>query len=409
MGAHGIIVALLLFMIFGGALKGELAKGLSYLWPALPWLAGLYIIAGPAGGAISGFFRWLEKVGAWIAALLYGIGFIVFVVPVMVADTFLLGPLAMFAWKHMEVQILLVIASGFGYWYVTTTPVTVPKIYLTWAIVVGVASIVLGYASQFVLNTTWVAFMEKNGVFYAEPAESVEVAGGDHISFVGFGYAKGAFVEKGRAYVKLFPPEGDVTELYVADPSDRRGKPRGQMELVVWRPDGAKTSVPVRNIQVGPKTIFGILDFHKMGRGGYYISGEAEIPKGWAQGRLGLQVFAVKPTAGEFRLTLMVNPGSTGLVGLANRFLLLKGADPNLTGKETRVLLRFALLFVVGSIMIGGGVAGWRSQEGLLFYIPTILVSAAVVVGVLYAIEWFAYEGGGLWTLWEGILKIVRR
>ncbi len=399
MGAHGIIVGILLFMVFGGSLKAEVAKGLAYLWPALPWLIGLYLISGTTGNAVNAATGWIARLINKVSAFVYGVGFIAFVVPVMIADTYLLGPLAMFAWKHMEIQVLLVIASGFGFWYVTETPIAIPKKYMVAAVVSGVAIIVLGYVAQFMFNTHFVNFKPQSGIFYADPFESIEVKGGDHIRFIGHGYTVTPTITKGKKVNSVLAPDGNLTKL-VSVPAGAPRRPEGQLQFTLTEENGTLWDFRVKSLEVGPTKILGFLDFRDLVDAGYYISGEAYIPKDFPTGKLGVEFFNISPTKGGLRLTLIVNAGETGLAKAANRFLFLEG-DPTPTKNEWRIFYHIIGLIAIAALLIGGPVSAYRSPQGVFFHLPTIALWLLVSTGAFFLGDLLFFGGMGPTSTWR--------
>ncbi|MBI2053282.1 MAG: hypothetical protein HYT41_00860 [Candidatus Sungbacteria bacterium] len=376
-------------------MKSELAKGLGYLWPALPWLLGLIIVSGPAGNAVNRVSDWIERLIDKIAAVLWGIGFVGFVVPLMVINTYLMGPIAMFAWRHMEIQILLVALSGFGYWYVTKTPTVVPKNYLVASIVIGVATIFLGYASQFMLNATWIDFKLNQGVFYPDPYESIIVEGGDTIRFIGHGYSVSPNTIKGKAVNVVYGLDGDLTRRIQMSPSDRYGRPFAQLQFTVTDIHGNVKVIPVESITGGPKKIFGVLDFRTLVDAGYYFSGYVEIPKSTPVGRLGIELVNVpSPVKGKAQMTLLHNIDKSATGRFVTGFILGEGFK-HFTKNEYMVGIRIgALLMLLMSVTFGAR-AAWNTKEGLRIHISEILAGAVVFCIAWAVLEWFVTADGG--------------
>lgn len=406
MTAHAWILAILGYLGLNamGAVPFQqqtMNQALAYLIPFVPWIIFALILRGVVGTAVS----WIDRLFAAIGAIVYGVAFTIIVVPVMVADTFLLGPIAMWAWKQTSILVLSVVVNGFVYWFLTTTPLAIPKKYIAGALVLNVSMIFVLYSSQWLLNTHWIEFKAKGNVFLPNPVVSVEVKAGDTIRFVALGYNVVAKTPGGVVVHEIYPPEGLPDELYPDPAHPGWNRPDGEIQLLVTRPDGTKTVVLVQDIETGPGEIFGF--YFKDIAGGYYVSGKAEIPERVQPGRLGVEFFNIRPIDGKLRMTLIHNLGKSPLGRFTEAFVLGQGLK-GLKKQDFQTGLWWFTLGLCFFTVVGGSILAWHSQVGVLSRLPDIIFWTLALLAIWYAVDQMAFANKGLFTLLKTVWGWVK-
>lgn len=405
MTGHALIIILLFAALYGmpglGRLmpfQDEIRALIGTLLPWAPLLVALFMMRDTAGRVFQGIWDLVNKTITVVAAVLYGIGFVAFVVPVMIADSLLLGPLTMFIWKHQVFQVFMVILTGFAYYYATRVAPTIAKKYLAGFIILGCVTVFGSFISQWVVDSQWLIFKVKTGASYPDPAQSIVVREGDRIVFTAFG--------RTVADGKIYSPQGDLEDRR-PDPPSPWPRPLGELKLVVMRADGTEAIVPIQNIKSGPRKILR-WDLGNIA-GGYNITGEVRIPLGAGEGRLGIEFFGLAPTDGHLRLTLIVNPGQTFVGRIVSRFLAEAGHSPTPAKWEWRVITRIVVAFVILLMLLAAVWQGGYSDRGALLSLGPAVVGVLFLFVGLMIFEWFAFGGGGVVSLKEEILAIVRR
>src|SRR3989338_5139366 len=380
--------------------QNEIQQALAYTIPFIPYLILAFILRGVIGDAIGGVKNGINKLYTLIASIVYGFIFTGVVVPTMLADSFLLGPIAMWAWKYQAIQILSIVVNGFVYWFLTQTPTVIPKKIIVGALIASCTFVFGGYFSQFVFNTHWLEFTARNGVFMPDPAASISLKEGDTIHFVALGYSVERTRFGGTVTNQTYPPEGAQTDL-IHDGVNAWPRPRGEIQFLVRRPIGPSTIVYVQDVTSGPLDI--LLWSFKYLVGGYYVSGTATVPKGVAPGRLGVEFLDIAPVEGYIKLTLVHNLGSS-LIGRFTQSFVLGEGRKVFTKKDFEsgvwlLALGFAAFTLIGGVLVFG-----RTKEGLLPHIPGIIVAVICVFIVWYVVDWLSFTGrGGPFTLLKNV------
>lgn len=335
--------------------KREIAEVISGLAkslpPAAPALIALIFLKDPVGKIILDLWN---RIAGSLQKVLTGIGILVtllLIVPIMVADTLLLGPWAHAMWKDQVGTLLLIGLSGFALFIVSLhgEKLGFAKKFFAAAILLGIGILVWDYFSPGWTNTTRMIFTIKHGKVVSDPAASIPVKPEDVITFTVNGYVD---TKEGDRY----SPAGNVE-----DPVNNR--PRGELMLRVLRPGANPVSVPLRNIESGPETI-AEFDLSEL-IGGYYFSGQARIPEG-AQGRLSIMFHELQPAKGSIRAKVGVNTHRS----FVGKMMAMKG--------YTAVL--HATLFALILLGVTGVLAQWFLPKEGWGVARGIAYGAAVVV-----------------------------
>lgn len=377
-----IVALVLLGLYLLGWLPQELQDVIGALTPWAPLLVALYFLQSAVGDVLKGAWRMVETFVKFIVSAIFAAIFLIFVFPIMLADTFLLGSMAQWMWKFQVGPLLLVIASGMALGLIRLwegkLSYEFSKRFLASAMILGVALIVWGYVSESWTNTHRLIFTIRGGRVFADPAGSVQVKAGDVIRFSAFGRA---IARVGGTDVP-YPPQGDLF-----DPLGPEETPRGQIQLVVRDRAGTEQAVPVTNVTSGERTIAGIIDLGYY-TGGYYAEAEAKIPARLA-GRLKIAFVGVTPHSGTMRLTLQLNPHRSfiGRMLAHSEYLGVLG----MLGLGLAVFGGLAALnhFLVPKEM--GALRFWLNVAAVVFFLATI-AAATAVTGV---------------SPWQGIAKSI--
>ena len=245
----------------------------------------------------------------FVGGVLFLLVFLVMIVPVMAADTFLLGSLSHWMWKYqvgtLAVVALSAAAIGILLWKDGKLTSEFSIKYLAFFAVLGAASIVVGWSQDYFGGVQRLGVEVAKGTTFIEPAASIKLKGGDHIVVKAFG----------RVTVggKDYPPQGDTRRpIQFGD----WYRPTGEMQILVWKAGQPAVEVPLENIKSGAETVGGFDLYHDVG---YYIEAEATVSEK-AFGYLDVGWFnlpAGQPDSGFVRLTIQVNPHLTAKGRLA--------------------------------------------------------------------------------------------
>lgn len=336
--------------------------------PWAPLLIGLYLLKDAVKALVEGVWRTTETALKTIVALLFFVVFLVFVLPVAVLDTILLGWMAQWMWKYQVGTLALVALSLMAISviniYEGRMSYAAAKKYLVAAVLVGVGSIVWGYVSQDLTGTKRVTFRVRDKVVYSDPAASVRVKGGDRIRFTAFGRVRHTNY---KGVAKFYSPQGDLEDLFL-EAGDEEEHPRGELAFVVLHPRRDPERILVENLESGVSDIGG-LDTGNYA-GGYAIRGEATIPGG-AEGRLSIGFYGLYPESGLIRLTLQLNPHRS----LVGRMMELRDYV-GVLGMLALGLGIVAALGMVMKLMPAGGMKGVAFVAlfiaGYVFFIATV-------------------------------------
>lgn len=332
----------------------ELRAAIAATVPYAPLLILFFLARGLIANASAGIAAVLQ--GVWTAFLtVFGTTvFLVFILPVMIADTFLLGPTAHWLWRNQLGPSLLVILSGFAYWIHVKQTKWFVETYLLLAIILGVTFVSLCYLVESVSDVYRVSFTAQPGTpvggikMYPDPATSVQVRRGDVVKFSAFGQ-----VVKGE---KTYSPKGDSEDLV---PYLSWMRPRGEMEFLIYPKRGeAPTPVPITITQPGVTKVAGFdIGFFA---GGYNVWGEATMT---ADGWLGVGFYQLDPNIGYLKTVLELNPQQT------------------LLGRLMRVeWYTLTLLWIVAAGILV--VAGLQLQSRLGLSKPLMTVVTVLLIGI---------------------------
>jgi|GEM_PF-2711071 hypothetical protein len=388
------LVALFAIFWIGSAWSPFLPEVKRFLNRMQPWMLMMIALI-LMGGLTHDFFNHVLSIGKaiWRGALavLMLIASIVFIVPVGIANTFLLGPLSSWLWKYkvdsMVVLILSMIAVSIIFWYEGNLSYTFMKKLLIGFIVMGFAQILGGYAYDALSNTRRLVFTVKppsgSYPYYSrpDPVESVVLKKGDRVVY----NASGVVDDKSIV--------GDISSLL---PYGDWYHPQGEMVFgIVGR--SAVSWIFGTEVQSGPTEI---LETDITGFVGYNMSGEFTAPE---MGRLILGFFDYNPTMGSVRLTIRINPERSLVGRTKNR---LTGESKLLTAAEMAWLIRGVILLVVVGMLINSVATGGYSEEGHLANLTGTILRCGVLVLCLMFFEWIFYDRGGIKTA-LGVIKNV--
>lgn len=392
-------------IVFVGAtwspFQNEIRTILGILGPWIPALIALFLLHSALTQAVATMTDIISRVLKFVLALLMFVAAAIFIFPVMIGNLVMLGPLALWMFKFHVGPIILTILSLLAYaliaLYEGRATWAFAKTYLVIFIVIGFGIVLGGYVYDGLSNTHRIDYKLVAGFPSPDPLESIKVKPGDKLTFDAFGAVWEGGVRRSI--------QGDEAALIPYDGWYRR---KGEMMFRIANTDRRgnviSDTVLGQNLKSGPSSIASI-DIGPY-TSGYHLSGEAVIPDG-VSGHLLVGFFGAAPNEGFVRLTVKVNQSKSQAAAIGRR---LMGKEKPLPDKqETRAIIRIIGLIVLGSIVIGGGVAGWRAKEGLLFHLPTILLSAVIVAILLFVVEWFAYDNGGFATLWRNFVALWRR
>lgn len=266
---------------------------------------------------------------------------------------------------------------------------------LTGAVVFALASLGVWEQIGVATQTHRVKFQFNAGFYTPDPIESVEVRAGDRIVFDAFGSVK----EVGAPMPRSIRGNGQLLthgEWY---------RQHGELMFRIAHYEaGALVSHPVliEKFKTGPSAAMKGGPYAM----GYHMSGEARVPQG-VSGRLLIDFYRANVADAFVKLSVKILPEKSAAETLGKRILAKEKPLPD--KQESRAILNIVGVVLLASILIGGGVAGWRAKEGLLFHLPTIVISAIIVVIALYTIQWFAYDNGGFTTLWKNFVALWKR
>ncbi len=323
--------------------------------PWFPALVATWFLQDIIKALLIGAGRGVGVVARFIVAVALCLLFLVFIFPIMIADTFLLGPVAHWLWQHQVGPVTLVVLSALAYYAWGGETKEYVRKYLLYAAIGGAVIIALRYAAEQALNTRRVVYrVSAPGVLYANPPRSIFVDGGADGAEVVFS-AFGRIVAGGVNY----PPGGNAADP-VPDPHSLWYVGRGQIKFLVFPFRGAPpVEVPVEPLQEGIVAVAGLDAGYYAG--GYYLRARALIPpevKGW----LGVGFQGITPDDGFVRLVISLNTRATklgmryvvGWIGVAIIFaaiyaLLAAKAPLNLA------FLKFLLIIIFGAVLYASG------------------------------------------------------
>lgn len=282
----------------------EIGKLIGQLGPYLPLLVGLGLLAWAAKDIMQGIKDLLSTIFKFVGSVLFLLVFLVMIVPVMAADTFLLGSLSHWMWKYQFGTLVLIALSAAGIgillWKDGKLTSEFSIKYLTFFAVLGAVSIVVGWSQDYFSGVERLNVKVVKGTTFLEPAASIKLKGGDHVVIKAFGWV--------TAGGKDYPPQGDIRDLTSFGDWWR---PVGEMQLLVLLKRGQPAvEVPLENIKSGAETVGGFDLYRDFG---YYIEAEATVPEK-AVGYLDVGWFDLpsgQPDSGFVRLTIQVNPHLT--------------------------------------------------------------------------------------------------
>ncbi|MDP3785092.1 MAG: hypothetical protein Q8R12_03385 [bacterium] len=323
--------------------SNEFAALLQHVIPWAPLLIGLYL-AQPLIGGVNAI---LGNVGRLVLGVFSAILFVVLIFPVMIADTFLLGDLAHWMWKHQAAPLVLVVLSGLALYVRGQVSEEFIRKYLITAVIVGVATIVLGYLGDSWMNSSRITFTVRDGKVYSDPAEGIWVKGGDHLTFTAFGQVKSS----GKSY----GPQGDLLDVIGYGP-------KGELQFLISQRGGRDLRLPVQDLKSGAEEIAGF----DMGylAGGYRAKGEVWIPEGLeGEGRLSVAFHALVPEFGSLRFNLRVNP------------------EASVVGRMQAQTGNIAVFWTLGFVLLLAGAVGY-----LYFLVPAPVNKFVPVLGGIVAV-----------------------
>lgn len=265
-------------------------------------LVAIYLLSDALKDVVTGVTDFVKWVGKIIGGILSAIVFLLFVFPVILGNTFLLGPGAHWIWANMFGSVVLLVLTITAYWARGGFTAGVDRKILGAFIFIGLISIfgtLFLYMNQEIEYFN-VAIKSGNNRAFFDPPKLVQVKEGDIVRFSVDGRVKASAV--------AYPPKGDTFDL-IAEGMGWR--PRGQVEIRVYKDFNNYWRVPIEVYVVGPDTILGynIGDLLE----GNYLFGVARVPKG-ANGTLGIGFFNLVPDEGSLKLRAMINPQNT-LIG----------------------------------------------------------------------------------------------
>lgn len=385
MTGSALIVILVIVALYGmGAplpFKNQLHKLIDTLIPFAPLLIAIFLLKSSIGDAVKGVWTGTEQLvkGAWGLVMMVVTLTIIF--PVMLANTFLLGPLAMWIWKYQAGLIFLIILSGFGLSLLGGISQEFAKQYLIVAVVIAVATIGWNALTPSLTNTHRIKFTVDTGNVFADPVASIQVKAGDKIKIQALGAVKGGG--------KTYGPQGDHLDPV---PWDNWWQSRGEMMLTIWTNRTTHFTIPVQNISSGPKQL-DMFDF-RLFTGGYYMAGETRIPDG-INGYLGIDFLDLPDASGIVNLTLQINPEKSTLGVVLSKMGKLK--EP----------AKFITILLVGLLFY---------KSGLFGLIPWLIPLLVGIYAVTVAANWIWF-GDGLQKLnavslpalkdWRGIVLLT--
>ncbi len=298
-----IMAALILGAIGRFPWYAEVGQAIRQLAPYLPLILAMWLLSGVLKDVIQGVKDFFTIRFKFVGGVLFLLVFLVMIVPVMAADTFLLGPLSHWMWKYqfgtLAVVALSAAAIGILLWKDGKLTSGFSIKYLTFFAVLGVVSIVVGWSQDYFGGVERLDVEVVNGTTYLDPAASIKLKGGDHVVVKAFGRV--------TAGGKDYPPQGDIRHLIQFGDWYR---PTGEMQILVGKQGQPAVEAPLENIKTGAETVGGFDLYHDVG---YYIEAEATVPEK-AVGYLDVGWFGLptgQPDSGFVRLTIQVNPHLT--------------------------------------------------------------------------------------------------